>query len=273
MDGRDDLTLMAGDDAAAMAAAADYDAAWPDRLGLAAGRSVELAGLQPGDHVLDVACGTGGAALLAAACVGTGGSVVGVDLSPDMLDRAWQKARSAGVDNARFETADMTHLSYPDGSFDAVTCILGLFFAEDMAAQVAELWRLVRPGGRLVIATMGQDLFAPMTEVLVREARAEVPDVWVDFAPRRVSEPAILAQLMLDGGVPAATVTVEHNTIPIVTADDWWQIVMGTGLRRTVLSLGPAAAARVRERNLAWIREQQCRTLSLDFIYAVAKRP
>lgn len=266
---RDDLSLL-GEQEAAAAAARDYDAAWAGRLGLAADRTLELLVLKPGERVLDVACGTGGAAVLAGRRVAPGGKVIGVDLSPDMLELGRQKVRAASLNNVTFADGDMTRLDLPGGDFDAVMCILGIFFADDMAAAAAELWRMVRPGGRLVVTTLGRQLFAPMSGVLVEAARLEDPGVWVDFTPRRTSEPGVLAQVLRAGGVSNLTITVEQNRIPLLSPDEWWQIVMGTGLRRSVLGLGPAAAARIREHNAAWIHNHQVDSLSLDLIYAVA---
>jgi ubiquinone/menaquinone biosynthesis C-methylase UbiE len=105
--------------------------------------------LPVGASVLDVGCGTGTTAILAAELVGREGRVIGVDLSARMVMRARAKAGARGVHHANFLVADMGELAFPDEGFDAVISAFSIFFAPDMAAQVRKLWRLVRPGGQL----------------------------------------------------------------------------------------------------------------------------
>src|SRR5215510_4873141 len=112
-------------------------------------RTVNNLKLQAGAKVLDVGCGTGASALPAAQAVGKNGLVVGVDLAARLLDRA--RTQAAGLDNVEFRVADMTALNYPDSSFDAVVNIFSIFFVPDMEGLVRELWRMVRPGGKLAV--------------------------------------------------------------------------------------------------------------------------
>jgi len=99
-------------------AAAHYDGAWRSQLAAAQARLIACVAPAPGERVLDVACGTGLVTLAAADAVGVGGSVLGVDLSDGMIDRA--RERAADVANARFRRMDAEHLDLADGSFDVV---------------------------------------------------------------------------------------------------------------------------------------------------------
>ena len=99
------------------------------------------AAVRPGDRVLDACCGTGDLALAAERC---GGTVTGVDFSERMLVRA--RAKSGTVD---WVLADVTALPFADGSFDAVTVGFGIRNVPDLEAGLAELARVLRPGGRL----------------------------------------------------------------------------------------------------------------------------
>jgi SAM-dependent methyltransferase len=103
---------------------------------------------QPGERLLDVATGTGAVALLAA---NAGAVVTGLDLAPDLVERARAKAEAAGLD-VTFEAGDAEALPYGDASFDVVCSAIGTQFAPDHAAVARELARVCRPGGRLGLA-------------------------------------------------------------------------------------------------------------------------
>jgi SAM-dependent methyltransferase len=100
---------------------------------------------KPGERWLDVACGTGELAFLAAA---TGAEVTGCDLAPNLVETARRQAAEHGLD-ITFEVGDAEALPYGDASFDIVTSSIGAIFAPDHAAVASELARVCRPGGRL----------------------------------------------------------------------------------------------------------------------------
>jgi SAM-dependent methyltransferase len=135
-------------DARATWATGDYDAMMrQERLYGVGERLVERVGVGPGTRVLDVACGTGNAAIPAAR---TGAQVTGVDLTPEMLDVARSRARDAGVDIEWLE-ADAEDLPFEDRSFDVVLSTFGCMFAPRHEAVAEELVRVLRPGGRLAV--------------------------------------------------------------------------------------------------------------------------
>jgi demethylmenaquinone methyltransferase/2-methoxy-6-polyprenyl-1,4-benzoquinol methylase len=120
-------------------------------------RAVELAALEPGSRALDVATGTGDLAVALAAAVAPGGEVVGCDFSDAMLARA--RAKAPGV---RFEWADALALPYRDGEFDAATVGFGARNFADLERGLAEMARVVRPGGRVVILEITQPSRQPL---------------------------------------------------------------------------------------------------------------
>jgi ubiquinone/menaquinone biosynthesis C-methylase UbiE len=108
---------------------------------------LDAAGVRAGSQVLDVATGTGDAAIAAADLVGTTGRVVAVDVSAPMLREARAKA---GARRIEFAVADAQRLPYSDGSFDAIVCLFGLMFVPDPVAMLVGVRRALRPGGRVV---------------------------------------------------------------------------------------------------------------------------
>ena len=112
-------------------------------------RAADLAAVGPGDRVLDVATGTGDLALELARRVAPGGEVVGSDFAEAMLERAREKA--AGQPDVHFEWGDALALDHPDEAFDAATVAFGARNFADLHRGLAQMVRVVRPGGRVVV--------------------------------------------------------------------------------------------------------------------------
>ena len=137
-------------------AADDYEALWQAQLADAQTALLAAAALRGGERVLDVACGTGLVSFAAANAVGPAGDVLGVDLSGGMVDAARQRAQQRGVSNAAFVRMDAERLALPDASFDVVLCALGLMYMPEPEQALREMRRVLRPGGRLVVAVWGE---------------------------------------------------------------------------------------------------------------------
>jgi len=134
-------------------AAGDYPAIAQRQLWPLGERIVRRAGIAPGEDVLDVACGTGNAALRAAQA---GGRVVGVDLTPELLEEGRRLAADAGLDIEYLE-GDAEALPVADGRFDVVVSVMGCMFAPRHRVAAAELARVLRPGGRLCVTGWAPD--------------------------------------------------------------------------------------------------------------------
>jgi demethylmenaquinone methyltransferase/2-methoxy-6-polyprenyl-1,4-benzoquinol methylase len=126
-------------------------------------RTVERLGDLGGASALDVCCGTGDLAIELGRRVGAEGSVIGCDFSEPMLDLAREKGRERAGANVRFEWADALELPYDAGSFDAVTCGFGVRNFADLDRGLAELARVLRPGGRLAILEITQPQRPPLS--------------------------------------------------------------------------------------------------------------
>jgi ubiquinone/menaquinone biosynthesis C-methylase UbiE len=116
---------------------------------------VDAARVQPGMRVLDIACGTGEPAISLAALLAGDGEVVGVDISPEPLKIAEERATQRGLSNATFQQADAHELPFPDNSFDCITSRLGIMFFADLPRALSEMRRVLKPEGRAILLVWG----------------------------------------------------------------------------------------------------------------------
>lgn len=124
----------------------DYDRI-ADGLSISTDQTLRVARVRPGERVLDLATGTG---ITAIAARERGAQVTGVDLTPELIAVAQQKARDAGFSDIAFQEGDAEALPFADASFDVVLSTCGHMFAPDQPRVAAELARVLRPGGRAV---------------------------------------------------------------------------------------------------------------------------
>jgi enediyne biosynthesis protein CalE5 len=140
-------------------------------------RLVELAGVQPGSRVLDVAAGYGEPALTAARRAGPDGRVVATDLSAEMLAFGRERAAAAGLDNLEFVESDAAGLDFGPASFDAAVSRWGIIFEPDAEAAAARIRGFLWPGARMAISSWGEPDRVPFLSIPMRTtmARFDVP--------------------------------------------------------------------------------------------------
>lgn len=132
----------------------------------AATRLVELTKLQLGQHVLDIATGTGLAAIAAAQVVGSTGRVLGTDFALGMLQQAQEKVEALGLRNTKFETADADEQELQENQFDAILCSSAIVYLTDIPTSLHRWHNALKPGGVVAFSCLAET--SPSTSVLFR---------------------------------------------------------------------------------------------------------
>jgi SAM-dependent methyltransferase len=154
---------------------------WSELIDGAAGgiseRLVDLAGVEPGSRVLDVAAGYGEPSLSAAKAVGADGSVVATDISAEMLAFGRERATAAGLENIEFVESDAMSLEFPEDSFDAALSRWGIIFEPDGEGAAARVRGFLKPGSRMAISSWGPPERVPFLAIPMKTAmqRLDVP--------------------------------------------------------------------------------------------------
>ncbi|MBO9534649.1 MAG: methyltransferase domain-containing protein [Solirubrobacteraceae bacterium] len=207
-----------------------------------AARLVDLAELQPGERVLELASGLGDTGLVAAAKVGETGSVVLSDAAPKMLDRLRERTR--GRDNVEVKELFMEGLKFDTACIDAVLCRWGYFLLLDPLAALQETRRVLAPGGRVALAAWtahtdnpwtGATLPALRDRGLVGDPEREGPQM---FAWR---DPAVIVDNLGDAGFFDVVVEQVDLTFEYASFDDWWdaRLDLSADLTAAIADLSP----------------------------------
>jgi len=213
-------------------------------------RLVELAALPPGAHVLDIATGTGWAAIAAAQHVGPTGRVLGVDLAPELLERARQKV-AAGRTQVEFREGDAARLDLGDQRFDVVLCASALFFIPDMRAALREWSRVLTPGGQVGFSGFGPTYDQPLGDLWnarLRQYGVSLPTV---SPTQRLAEPETCRRLLHEAGFVQTEVQSEQLGYYFRTVEEYWEEVWASRSRITLLQMAPAQREQFQAEHLA----------------------
>lgn len=177
-------------------------------------RLVELAGVQPGSRVLDVAAGYGEPALTAARKAGPEGLVVATDISAEMLAFGRERASTAGLSNVEFVESHASSLEFPHASFDAAVSRWGIIFEPDAEAAAGRIRGFLKPGARMAISSWGEADQVPFLSIPMRTTmeRLNVPPPPAGTpGPLSRPTPAAIGGLLEGGGF--SEVTVEQTEV------------------------------------------------------------
>lgn len=156
-------------------AAQSYEAGWRDSLALVQSRLLEVAAARPGEQILDIACGTGLVTFPLANAATSAGRVVATDISQAMIDIIRREAERRGLSQIEAWRADAAALeAAADNTFDLVTCALGFMYFPEPDRAMREILRVLKPGGRVVIAVWGARKNCGWAEIFpIVDARVE----------------------------------------------------------------------------------------------------
>jgi ubiquinone/menaquinone biosynthesis C-methylase UbiE len=210
-------------------------------------RLVELASLRSGQVVLDVATGTGHAAVAAARAVAPQGRVIAVDASGEMCERARQKVSRLGLDQVEVCQSDGAALDLRDASFDVVVCASAVYTFPDIPAALAEWRRVLKPGGRVAFSSLGaggDHLYRDLLQRYGIPLPAMLP-------PQRVDSPEKCETLLRGAGFDEVESHVEQLGYYLADAEQCWEIVWYTGARIPLTFLPPPIVERFKADYLA----------------------
>ena len=249
----------------------------PTAFGPLAALLIDLAAIQPGERVLDVACGTGAVARLAIQHVGPTGQVVGLDLNPAMLAVARTVPLSPGA-SIRWQEGSAIALPFAEATFEVVCCQQGLQFFPDRGAALREMHRVLVPGGRVVLgvwrAIEENPGAAAFSAALARYVSAEAGVR--ARAPFALAEAAALHALLTEAGLRDVRIHTASYTTRHPSPEDYvWQMMVTSPLADVFAQMEDTTrAALVREVGTALqsYRDEEGLALPIATHLAVAYR-
>lgn len=218
---------------------------------------LEIAALQPGERVLDVACGTGIVSRLAAPLLGETGQVIGLDLNEAMLAVARARPVPSGAP-AEWRQGNAMSLPFPDAVFDAVLCQNGLQFMPDRTLALREMLRVLRPERRLVLSVIGHEAASQAVEATVD--RFLGPDAVTLFhEPFVLGSVGTLSQLFDGVGFRSVDIIRQTITASCPTVDAFLAFTLNSRLAPALETLSPdeyaALLADARAQLMPFIRD------------------
>lgn len=185
----------------------------------AAARLVELAELQLGQHVLDIATGTGLAAIAAAESVGSTGWVLGTDFAVGMLYQAQQKAETLGLKNIKFEEADADEQTLQESQFDVIICSSAIVYLEDIPAALHKWHNALKPNGVVAFSCLAES--SPSASVLFREV-VQKYGITIPNPNELLGTPERCSQMLDMIGFNEIKITTEQFGFYLQDAEVWW---------------------------------------------------
>ncbi|MGH7490276.1 MAG: class I SAM-dependent methyltransferase, partial [bacterium] len=225
--------------------------------------------------VLDVATGTGEAALFAASRVGDAGRIVGIDLSRPMLAVAATKIADRPIALLQM---DAQTLAFKNETFDAVVCQLGLMFVPDAVSALREWARVLCSSGRLAVCVYATPDRVPLYGILMDELSRRLPDQRdVLYQPSALGDPGVLKSLLTGAGLKAVRVMRETRVHRFTSFDEYWRPFEAGGgchgqlYMRLSMADRQEVRAAVRERMRSFLSDG-CLQVAADVFFGAGQR-
>lgn len=254
--------------------AAGYDNPAQRYFPMCADRMAEYLKPRPGNRVLDIATGTGMVASAMAQAILPEGRVQAIDLSTAMLDKAFENFNKLGLHNIDLHEMDAEKLDFKSNYFDHITCGFGIFFLPDMLASLKEWLRVLKPNGRLLFTSFEKSSFGELMNLFIRQI-AEF-DVVIDTDKERLTSLANCENYLLQAGYSDIQIHSEQLGYHLAGENDWWEIVMNSGLRGFVSQLDAMQFARFRAKHIteiAKLKTDKGIWLDIHVIFSTGKKP
>lgn len=215
-------------------------------------RLVINAKIAPGQRVLDVACGTGWATVMAARAVGEKGRVIGVDIADKMLDVARRKAASAGLSNVEYRVGDAETLGFDEASFDAVICASSIFFLRDIPKALHEWQRVLKAGGTLAFTSFAMGYMQPLSKLFIeRLTKYDGQSPTGQSPTERTDTPDKCRELLKQAGLAEIKIATEQLGYYFEDAQAYWQETTATVIKFRLNRLSPAQLEQFKKEHLA----------------------
>jgi len=255
--------------------AGDYDNPSTRFFPFTADRMVDLIKATPGSKVLDMATGTGMAAIACAQTLGKQGRVQAIDLSDKMLDKASVNIQKTGLNNIDLHTMDAEQLEFRSQYFDAAFCSYGLFFLPDMLAGMKEVFRVLKPGGRFIFTSFAKTSFSPLVEQFQRDVEA----FGVEFPKGNwllIDEEQPCLDLLHETGFEQPQAVTEQLGYHLNNSEDWWELLWSSGYRGVLEQLAPEQLQQFKASHLSEVDKlatEKGLWLNIKTIFSMGTRP
>lgn len=228
-----------------------------------------------GERVLDVACGTGMAAMAIAQMLGPKGRVQAIDISNKMLDKALVNIHKAGLSNIELHNMDAEQLKFKSQYFDAASCAFGLFFLPNIPKGVKEIFRVLKPGGRFIFSSFSNQAFSPLVDLFhehIGEYDIDIPETkW-----RLLSDEKTCLNLLNDSGFEQTQIDKQQLGYHLANHIDWWEILYNSGFRGILEQLEPEQLSKFKIKHLAEVdklKTNQGIWLNAEVLFVFGRRP
>jgi ubiquinone/menaquinone biosynthesis C-methylase UbiE len=234
-------------------------------------RLVEQVKIPPGAHILDIATGRGAVLFPLAQAAGPFAKIIGIDISAEMIKETSKELLKQNFPSIELLCMDAEQLCFPDHTFDFVFCGFALFFFPSISAALSEFKRVLKPGGRLVVSTWGQD--------------SEL-DVWVNEEIKKISHVKSLAisplwsekdlyQALANTNFKQIQIVEETKTFFHVNPSEWWESLWNHGTRAKFEQLSKSQIETLHQKalqKLSALRKEKGIAESLQVFYGIAQK-